>query len=333
MLRAVFPVHRPRRLRRTAGLRALVRETTLEPADLVWPLFFHAGLAEPSPVSSMPGVFQLPVSHAAETAQKAAEHGLGGVILFGLPRSKDARGSGAYDPDGPVPRAVGAMKEAAPELVVMTDVCLCEYTDHGHCGMLRRSADGRVEVDNDATLEILAQTAVAYARAGADVVAPSDMMDGRVGAIRSALDQEGLEQAAILSYAVKYASSFYGPFRAAADCAPQMGDRSGYQMDPPNGREALREALADEREGADMLMVKPGLPYLDIVYRLRQVSELPLGVYNVSGEYAMVKSAAAAGMVDEQRVTLELLTSLRRAGADFMLTYHAIDAARWLNTR
>jgi len=330
MLRAVFPVHRPRRLRRTAGLRALVRETTLEPADLVWPLFFHAGLAEPSPVSSMPGVFQLPVSHAAETAQKAAEHGLGGVILFGLPRSKDARGSGAYDPDGPVPRAVGAMKEAAPELVVMTDVCLCEYTDHGHCGMLRRSADGRVEVDNDATLEILAQTAVAYARAGADVVAPSDMMDGRVGAIRSALDQEGLEQAAILSYAVKYASSFYGPFRAAADCAPQMGDRSGYQMDPPNGREALREALADEREGADMLMVKPGLPYLDIVYRLRQVSELPLGVYNVSGEYAMVKSAAAAGMVDEQRVTLELLTSLRRAGADFMLTYHAIDAARWL---
>jgi len=259
-----------------------------------------------------------------------AELGLGGVILFGLPASKDARGKGAYDPAGPVPVAVRAMKDAAPDLVVMTDVCLCEYTDHGHCGVLKKGRDGNVGVDNDPTLEILAEAALCYARAGADVVAPSDMMDGRVGAIRESLDDEGFSDVAILSYAVKYASAFYGPFREAADCAPQFGDRSAYQMDPPNVREALREARLDEQEGADMLMVKPGLPYLDVLSQLRSRTELPLAVYNVSGEYSMVKAAAAAGMIDERRVVLELLTSMRRAGADFILTYHAVDTARWL---
>jgi porphobilinogen synthase len=325
----VFPVERPRRLRRTAAIRALVREHALAPDDLVWPLFFSATVTEPKPVSTMPGVSQLPVEHAARIAKQAVEHGLGGVILFGLPAQKDPRGASACDPEGPVPRAVKAMKDAAPDLVVMTDVCVDEYTDHGHCGVLREGPRGW-QVDNDATLEVLAEAAVCYARAGADVVAPSDMMDGRVGRIREALDDESLSDIAILSYAVKYASSFYGPFREAADCAPRFGDRAGYQMDPANGREALREARLDEEEGADMLMVKPGMPYLDIVARVRQASALPLGVYNVSGEYAMVKAAAAAGMIDERRAVLELLTGFRRAGADFILTYHAVDAARWL---
>jgi len=326
----VFPTHRPRRLRRTASLRRLVRETTLDARDLILPLFFSETLTEPSPVRTMPGVSQLPVSEAAAAARLAREHDLGGVILFGLPRTKDARGSSAYDPDGPVPRAVKAMKDAAPDLVVMTDVCVDEYTDHGHCGLLRQAADGSMDVDNDATLDVLEQAALVHARAGADVVAPSDMMDGRVGRIRGALDREGFQELAVLSYAVKYASGFYGPFREAADCAPKFGDRAGYQMDPGNAREALREARLDEDEGADMLMVKPGLPYLDIVAKVREASTLPLGVYNVSGEYAMVKAAAAAGMIDEKRVVLETLTSMRRAGADFILTYHALDAARWL---
>ena len=326
----MFPTQRPRRLRRSAALRALVRETSLHPGDLILPLFFNEVLDEPRPVGTMPGVSQLPVSAAAAEARRCKELGLGGVILFGLPRVKDASGSSAYDPEGPVPRAVRAMKDAAPELLVMTDVCVDEYTDHGHCGVLREDARGVVEVDNDATLEILARAAVVHAKAGADVVAPSDMMDGRVAAIRGALDAEALETTAILSYSVKYASSFYGPFREAADCAPKFGDRAGYQMDPANAREGLREAALDEAEGADMLMVKPALPYLDVLARVRAATALPLGAYNVSGEYAMIKAASERGMIDERRAVLELLTSIRRAGADFILTYHAPDAARWL---
>ena len=325
-----FPTVRPRRLRRTPAIRSLVRETTLAPGNLVLPLFFSARIDSPKPIGTMPGVFQLPVHAAAEHARMAQSLGLGGVILFGLPATKDANGSGACDPEGPVPRAIAAMKDAAPELVVMADVCVDEYTDHGHCGILRPNARGELEVDNDATLEVLARASLVYARAGADVIAPSDMMDGRVGAIREALDEEGYTQTAILSYAVKYASAYYGPFRDAADCAPQFGDRAGYQMDPGNAREALREARLDEEEGADMLMVKPALAYLDILARLREATTLPLGAYNVSGEYAMLKAAAAAGMLDEKRATIELLTSIRRAGADFILTYHANDVAKLL---
>ena len=327
----MFPTERPRRLRRTAAIRALVRETTLHPGDLILPMFFNEVLTEPRPVATMPGVSQLPVSAAAAEARRAKDLGLGGVILFGLPRTKDADGTSAYDPNGPVPRAVAAMKEAAPELVVMTDVCVDEYTDHGHCGVLRPGPGGALDVDNDRTLEILARAAVVHARAGADVVAPSDMMDGRVGALRRALDGEGFSEIASLSYAVKYASAYYGPFRDAADCAPKFGDRAGYQMDPGNSREALREARLDEEEGADMLMVKPALPYLDVLAKVRAASPLPLGAYNVSGEFAMIKAAAAANMIDERRAALEALTSIRRAGADFILTYHAIDAARWLH--
>jgi porphobilinogen synthase len=311
-------------------LRSLVRETQVLPSDLILPLFFNETLSAPRPITTMPGVAQLPVSAAANEARRAREHGLGGVILFGLPRTKDAVGSSAYDPEGPVPRAIAAMKDAVPELCVITDVCVDEYTDHGHCGLLRTSPRGEVDVDNDRTLEVLARAAVVHAKAGADVVAPSDMMDGRVGAIRRALDGEGLVETAILSYAVKYASCFYGPFREAAECAPQFGDRAGYQMDPANAREAVREARLDEEEGADMLMVKPALAYLDVIAKVRALSPLPLGAYNVSGEYAMIKAAAAAGMIDEKRAVLELCTSIRRAGADFVLTYHAVDAARWL---
>lgn len=311
-------------------MRALVRETTLSPRDFVWPLFFSATVDEPKPVGTMPGVSQLPVSAAARVAKEATKHGLGAVILFGLPKTKDARGSSALDPNGPVPKAVAAMKDAAPGLVVMTDVCVDEYTDHGHCGILRARRDGEMEVDNDATLEVLAEMALVHARAGADVVGPSDMMDGRVGRIRRALDAGGFEATAILSYAVKYASGFYGPFREAADCAPKFGDRAGYQMDPGNVREALREAKLDEDEGADMLMVKPALSYLDVIRAVRESSTLPLFAYNVSGEYAMLKAAAAAGMIDYGRAMMEVLTSIRRAGADAILTYHAIEAAEAL---
>ena len=311
-------------------MRALARETALDPGDLIYPMFFSAALNEPHPVSTMPGVSQLPVSAAAGEAKAALSLGLGGVLLFGLPKTKDANGSGAFDPNGPVPRAIAAMKDAAPELLVIADVCVDEYTDHGHCGLLRKNRRGVVEVDNDATLDVLAKAAVAYAKAGADVVAPSDMMDGRVGRIRAALDGESYIETAILSYAVKYASCFYGPFREAADCAPKFGDRAGYQMDPANAREALREAELDEEEGADMLMVKPALAYLDVIAKLREKSHLPIGAYNVSGEYAMVKAAAAAGMIDETRAMMEVLTSIRRAGADFVLTYHAKDAAKLL---
>jgi porphobilinogen synthase len=270
-------------------MRTLVRETVVRPDDLILPLFFSAGLSEPRPIASMPGVSQLPVSAAAEQARQARALGLGGVLLFGLPARKDARGECGADPDGPVPRAIAAMKAAAPELLVMADVCVDEYTEHGHCGVLHTRPDGVRDVDNDATLEILARIALAYAGAGADVVAPSDMMDGRVGVLRGALDRSGHQGVSILSYAVKYASAFYGPFRDAADCAPQFGDRSSYQMDPGNAREALREARLDEQEGADMLMVKPALSYLDIIRAVREASPLPLGAYNVSGEYAMIK--------------------------------------------
>jgi len=325
-----FPAARPRRLRRTPAIRALARQTSLDPRDLVYPLFFSATLTEPHPVVTMPGISQLPVGAAATEARAAISLGIGGVLLFGLPKRKDAAGTSACDPDGPVPRAIAAMKEAAPELLVIADVCVDEYTDHGHCGVLRKGRDGNLEVDNDATLDVLARAAIVYARAGADVVAPSDMMDGRVGHIRRCLDAESLTDVAILSYAVKYASCFYGPFREAADCAPKFGDRAGYQMDPANRREALREALLDEQEGADMLMVKPALPYLDVVSDVRAATCLPVGAYNVSGEYAMLKAAAAAGMLDERRAVLEVLTSIRRAGADFILTYHAKDAAALL---
>ena len=326
-----FPLHRPRRLRATPALRALVRETTLTPGDFIHPLFFSATVDEARPIGTMPGVSQLPVKAAASVAKEARKRGLGGVILFGLPRTKDPRGESGLDPDGPVPRAVAAMKDAAPDLVVMTDVCVDEYTDHGHCGLLHTRKDGQVEVDNDATLEILAEMSVVHARAGADVVAPSDMMDGRVGRIRRALDEAGFDGTSILSYAVKYASAFYGPFREAADCAPKFGDRAGYQMDPGNAREALREAALDEAEGADMLMVKPALAYLDVIHAVRAASSLPLFAYNVSGEYSMLKAAAAAGMIDYARAMMEVLTSIRRAGADAILTYHAVEAAELLD--
>ena len=325
-----FPVIRPRRLRTTPEIRALVRETELSPRDFVYPMFFNAAIDAPQPVKTMPGVDQLPLRAAREQARAIAEAGVRSVILFGLPKTKDPRGSSGLDPDGPVPRAIAEMKAAVPELVVMADVCVDEYTDHGHCGVLREGRGGVMEVDNDATLEVLAEMGVLFARAGADVVAPSDMMDGRVAAIRAALDGAGLASTAILSYAVKYASSFYGPFREAADCAPKFGDRAGYQMDPANAREGLREAALDEAEGADMLMVKPALSYLDVIRRVREASTLPLGAYNVSGEYAMLHAAAERGMIDLDRAILEVLTSIRRAGADFILTYHALVAARLL---
>jgi porphobilinogen synthase len=325
-----FPTIRPRRLRVTAAMRALVRETSVAPSDFIYPMFFSAAIDSPRPIGTMPGVSQLPVSAAAAQARELVKRGIGGAILFGLPKTKDPRGESGVDPDGPVPRAVAEMKSAAPDLVVMTDVCVDEYTDHGHCGILRTRRDGQVEVDNDATIEVLARMAIMHARAGADVIAPSDMMDGRVAKIRAALDGEGFESTALLSYAVKYASAFYGPFREAADCAPKFGDRAGYQMDPGNAREALREAALDEAEGADMLMVKPALPYLDILREVRRATNLPLAAYNVSGEYAMLHAAAAAGMIDLDRAMMEVLTSIRRAGADMILTYHALRAAEIL---
>ena len=326
-----FPVIRPRRLRATPALRTLVRETSLSPSDFIYPMFFNAAIDEARPIRTMPGVEQHPISAARAQAKELVRRGIGGVILFGLPKSKDPQGLSGCEPDGPVPRVVAEMKSAEPGLVVMTDVCVDEYTDHGHCGVLRKRADGEMEVDNDATLEILAKMAIMHARAGADVIAPSDMMDGRVGRIRRALDENGFEGTPILSYAVKYASGFYGPFREAADCAPKFGDRAGYQMDPANAREALREAALDEDEGADMLMVKPALSYLDVIRAVREASNLPLAAYNVSGEYSMLHAAAAAGMIDLNRVMMEVLTSIRRAGADMILTYHALHAAEILS--
>jgi porphobilinogen synthase len=325
-----FPKTRMRRLRATASLRGLVRETDLRASQLVLPLFVVEGQPDGGhdrePIESMPGVARLSLSAAVAEAQDAAALGLGGVMLFGIPAEKDEQGSGAWDDEGAVQLAVRAIKQAVPGLLVMTDVCLCEYTSHGHCGVLR--ADNTV--DNDASLELLARTAVSHARAGADLVAPSDMMDGRVGVIREELDGEGFADTPILAYSAKFASAFYGPFREAADSTPAFGDRRGYQMDPANGREAVREALLDVQEGADMVMVKPALAYGDLIRAVAEATGMPVAAYNVSGEYAMVKAAAAAGHVDERATVLEILMSLRRAGADTIITYHAKDAARWL---
>ena len=318
---------RPRRLRRTATLRDLVRETTLEPDDLVSPLFVVPGDDVRRPVASMPGVEQLSVDRLGEEAHELAALGIKAVLLFGIPGAKDPHGTESFADDGVVQRAIGALKDASAELIVMTDVCLCEYTDHGHCGLLDESG----YVLNDETLEILGRIAVSHGEAGADIVAPSGMIDGMVGAIRRALDDEGLQGVALLSYAVKYASAFYGPFREAAEGAPAFGDRRSHQMDPGNAREALREAALDVEEGADALMVKPALAYLDVVRSVRdRFPELPLAAYNVSGEYAMIKAAAANGWLDERAAVLEALTGIRRAGADLVVTYHAKDAAAWL---
>jgi porphobilinogen synthase len=321
-----FPVTRPRRLRGSAALRDLVAETRVERADLIYPLFVDARLRRPEEITAMPGQKRWPVDMVAEEAARAYERGLRAVLLFGLPEWKDARGTASWAEDGVVQRAVGAIKQATPELVVITDVCLCEYTDHGHCGVL----DG-TRVANDATLELLARQAVSHAQAGADVVAPSDMMDGRVGAIRAALDAAGLADTPILSYAAKYASAFYGPFREAAESAPAFGDRRSYQMDARNAREALREVAEDVAEGADMVMVKPALAYLDVIRRVRERALVPVAAYNVSGEYSKVKAAAAAGMVDEIGIVREVLTGIKRAGADLIVTYHAPDVARWMD--
>jgi porphobilinogen synthase len=321
-----FPIFRPRRLRTSETLRAMVRETTLDAGDLIYPLFVKEGKGARDEVPSMPDVFQLTLDGLAAEAEELLELGIPAVILFGLPDSKDEVGSGAYAEDGIVQRAVRALKEAAPDLYVITDVCLCEYTSHGHCGVL----DDRGCVLNDPTLDLLAQTAVSHAQAGADMVAPSDMMDGRVGAIRVALDEEGLTDTPIMAYSAKYASAYYGPFRDAADSAPAFGDRRAYQMDPANGEEALRETALDIAEGADIVMVKPALAYMDVIRRVKDEFGYPTAAYNVSGEYAMVKAAAERGWIDERRVVLESLTAMRRAGADLILTYHAKDAARWL---
>jgi porphobilinogen synthase len=318
-----FPDTRMRRLRRTPALRGLVRETELTAARFLAPLFVASTGA---PIASMPGVSRLSISEAVAEAGELAALGIPGVLLFGIPDEKDPEGSGAWDDEGVVQLAARAIKRAHPDLVIVGDVCLCEYTSHGHCGVL--GAGG--EIDNDASLELLARSAVSLVRAGVDVVAPSDMMDGRVGAIRAELDSEGFSEVPILAYAAKFASAFYGPFREAADSAPAFGDRRSYQMDGANGREALREVELDIAEGADIVMIKPALAYLDVIAAVRSMTKLPLAAYNVSGEYAMVKAAAAAGAFDERQIVIETLTAIRRAGADIIITYHAKDAARWL---
>jgi len=314
---------RPRRLRRTPSIRDMVRETRLSIKDLIYPMFVRHGQGVQDPIPSMPGQFHYSVDTIVDAVENVHELGIPAIMLFGLPDRKDPTGSRSYAEDGVVQRAVSAIKRRTPDLTVITDVCLCEYTDHGHCGVLK---DG--DVDNDATLALLARQAVTHAAAGADLVAPSDMMDGRVAAIREALDREGYEEIGILSYAVKYASAFYGPFREAADSTPQFGDRSTYQMDPANAREGVKEALLDVEEGADMVMVKPALPYLDMVHRVRESCLLPLAAYNVSGEYAMIKAAEEKGWIDGTRVMMETLLSIKRAGADLILTYFAPEAAK-----
>jgi porphobilinogen synthase len=321
-----FPSTRLRRLRSTRALRGLVRETRLEPADFVYPMFIAHGIDRREPIEAMPGVDRLSIAHAVAEAGEAEALGIPAVLLFGIPAAKDEEGSGAWDDEGIVQLATRAIKDAHPELIVIADLCLCEYTSHGHCGVVR--SDGIV--DNDATLELLARTAISQARAGADIIAPSDMMDGRVGFIRGALDEDGLSDTPILAYSAKFASAFYGPFREAADSAPAFGDRRSYQMDPANGEEAVREARLDVEEGADILMVKPALPYLDLIRRIKDETAMPLAAYNVSGEYSMLKAAAAAGYLDERAAVLEALTSIRRAGADIVITYHAKEAAQWL---
>ena len=320
-----FPDSRPRRLRRTRAWREMLRETELGPERLIYPLFVTHGREVRNPIPSMPGCFQLSVDLLAEETAEVSAQGVGGVILFGLPQRKDPLGSEGYDPEGIVPQAIRLLKDRQPNLMVWADVCLCEYTDHGHCGVIQ---DG--EVDNDATLPLLAKAATAYAQAGADVIAPSDMMDGRVGAIRDALDDAGFADLPIVSYAAKYASAYYGPFREAAGSAPQFGDRRSYQMDPRNAEEALREVALDLDEGADVVMVKPALPYLDIIRRVKDEFAVPVAAYNVSGEYSLIKAAAEKGWIDEDRMIAETLLSIRRAGADIILTYFAKDAARIL---
>jgi len=320
-----FPTYRPRRLRRNESIRELVRETTLSSKDLIYPLFVGPGKGKAQPVAAMPGVAQLSVDCAVTECAEAEALGIPAIILFGIPERKDSVGTEAYANDGIVQQAIRAIKEKLPGLLVITDVCLCEYTDHGHCGVIR---DG--DVDNDRTLELLAQEALSHARAGADIVAPSDMMDGRVGTIRKSLDENGFEQIAIMSYAAKYASGFYGPFREAAESTPQFGDRRSYQMDPANADEALREVELDIHEGADIVMVKPAMAYLDIVYRVKQRFGYPVAAYNVSGEYSMVKAAGQHGWIDETRIMMEVLFAIRRAGADMVITYFAKEAARLL---
>jgi porphobilinogen synthase len=320
-----FPIHRPRRLRRNEALRGFVRETRLSASGLVYPMFTCPGTNVRKEVSSMPGIYQQSVDQIVDECREVAALGIPAVILFGLPEHKDELGSEAADAHGAVQRSIEAIRKAKLNLLVIADVCLCEYTSHGHCGVVK---DG--EVLNDPSLVLLADAALSHARAGADLVAPSDMMDGRVAAIRRRLDENNFEDVAILSYAAKYCSSFYGPFREAAQSSPQSGDRRSYQMDPANVREALREVALDLEEGADIIMVKPALPYLDVVQRVRERFDVPLGAYNVSGEYSMVKAAARNGWIDEKRVVLEILTGIQRAGADIILTYHAKDAARWL---
>jgi porphobilinogen synthase len=322
-----FPATRLRRLRKTGVLRELVRETTLSASDLVLPLFVQLGEGKRTPVEAMPGVERLSISETVAEAGDAHRLGVPAVLLFGLPAAKDEQASGAYDDEGVVQLAVRALKEAHPELVVITDVCLCAYMSHGHCGVVLE--DGTI--DNDLSLELLAKTAISHAQAGADAVAPSDMMDGRVGALRSQLDAEGFKDLPIVAYSAKFASAFYGPFREAADSAPAFGDRRSYQMDPANAEEAVREALLDVEEGADVVMVKPALPYLDVIRRVKEATRVPIAAYNVSGEYAMVKAAAGAGYIDERGVVLEALTAIRRAGADIVITYHAKDVAEWLS--
>ena len=321
----VFPDYRPRRMRRNEAMRALIRETHLSPDQLVYPFFVMPGKNKKEEISSMPGVFRITVDQLASEAKECLELGINSTILFGLPEKKDAMGTGAHAKNGIIQTAIRELKNKVPEFLVITDVCLCEYTDHGHCGCLIDN-----DVDNDATLEILAKTALSHAEAGADIVAPSDMMDGRVAEIRAALDENNFESIPIMSYAVKYASAFYGPFRDAADCAPQFGDRKSYQMDPANSREALREATLDVDEGADIIMVKPAVAYLDIISKLRDEFDLPIAAYHVSGEYAMIKAAAERGWIDGEKVMAETLLSIKRAGAEIILTYFAKDMARLL---
>jgi porphobilinogen synthase len=323
-----FPAQRLRRTRRTTALRGLVRETRLSPSDFVYPIFVTVGEDVKKPVSSMPGVFQLSINHAVAEAQRAHGLEIPAILLFGVPDEKDEAASGAYDPEGVVQLATRAIKEAVPKLLVITDVCLCEYMSHGHCGVVEK---GTGQILNDISLELLARTAASQAEAGADIVAPSDMMDGRVAAIRSELDREGFENTPIMAYAAKYASAFYGPFREAAESAPAFGDRRTYQMDPANAREALLEVELDVEEGADIVMVKPALPYLDVVRRVKETTNLPVAAYSVSGEYAMIKAAAQNGWLDERVVVLEALTGIKRAGAEIIISYHALDVARWLS--
>jgi len=318
-------IHRPRRLRKNATIRRMVSETSLSVNDLIYPIFVDEGIDAAVDVKSMPGVSRIPLSDVPAMAKKVEAAGIPGIIFFGIPTEKDAIGSGGWDDDGIVQKAIHASKQACPDLMVIADTCFCEYTDHGHCGVLHGD-----EVDNDVTLSNLQKEAVSYAKAGVDIVAPSGMMDGMIAAIRTGLDQAGFKDIPIMSYAVKYASGYFGPFRDAADSTPTFGDRASYQMDPANRREAIKEALLDVEEGADMLMVKPALAYMDIIREVKDATNLPMAVYNVSGEYAMVKAAAANGWIDEKRVVMETMLSFKRAGADLILTYHALDVANWL---